>query len=45
MNYKLCCYGTFKKCIQCEECLDNVECELEKRSRKEEKHEQGEHNR
>lgn len=47
MNNRLCCYGTFKNCVRCNSCIDDVECKLEKRSKEEENknNEQGEHNR
>lgn len=41
MDYKLCCYGTYRKCIRCEECLDSTLCWLEKRERIERSKKQG----
>lgn len=40
MDHKLCCYGTYKNWVRCEDCPDDVMCQLEKRSRKEQEAEE-----
>lgn len=35
MDSKLCCYGTYKNWVRCEDCPDGAMCQLEKKSRKE----------